>query len=317
MVAAFTVPIPVFYSYLPGPVRDVGPLIEVDGAQTYSYEGNLFLTTVSVDTSVTFVDLVTAFIDPHAAIVMKRDLLPAGVSLRELEERQRMQMDSSKQRALEVAISALGLGKPTGDGARVAGTEPSFPAAGVLRRGDVIVTVDGEDVSTTCDVGRAVDSHEPGDRIVFGIERDGARREAELEAGTSPEDGRSAFVGVYMEDVGYSFDPGVDVEIKTGKIAGPSAGLMFGLAIYDLLTPEDLTAGRVIAGTGEVVCDGGVRPIGGITQKVAGAIDEGADVFLAPAANFDEAVKAAGDEIDVVRVSNFDDALEYLEGTEG
>lgn len=315
-LAATRLPIPIFYAYVPGPVRDVVPLVEITGAETYSSEGALYLTTVSVDTHVTFVDWISAVIDPNSTIIMKEDLVPSGTSLEDLEEQQREQMDSSKQHALEVAVAALGLGKPEGDGARVLGTEPSFPAEGKLLEGDVIRRIDGEKVETTCDVGILVDSHEPGDFIRITVRRDGGSKTVVIRSARSPSDPDAPFVGVYMEDVGYRFDPGVDVDIKTGKIAGPSAGLMFSLAIYDLLTPEDITGGRKIAGTGEIACDGGVMPIGGIEQKVAGAEREGAEVFFSPAANYQDALSAAGSGIEVVSVSNFRAALEYLEGPE-
>lgn len=311
--AAFSVPIGILYAYLPGPVRDVEPLVSIEGAQTYSSEGGLYLTTVSVDTTVTFVELIDAIVDPNSTIIMKEDLLPSGVSLKQLEEQQREQMTSSKRRALEVALAALDLGRPTGDGARVEGTEPDYPAAGKLQQGDVIVRVDGTKVQTTCDVGRAVDAHDPGDEIVFTVKRGSTKRDISIESTRSPEDDDAPFVGVYMADLNYEFEPGLKVQIKTGEIAGPSAGLMFSLAIYDLLTPEDLTLGKKIAGTGEISCDGGVRPIGGIEQKVAGAAQQGAEIFLAPAANYEAAVGAANGDIEVVKVSNFQDALDYLE----
>lgn len=314
---AFRVPIGIFYAYLPGPVRNVEPLVSIEGAQTYSSEGELFLTTVSVDTTVTFVELIEAIVDPNSTVIMKEDLLPEGASLEQLEKQQREQMTSSKRRALEVALAALDLGRPTGDGARVQATEPSYPADGRLQEGDVIVGVDGRKVQTTCDVGRAVDTHDPGEEIVFTVERGGQRRTVTIESTSSPEDDDAPFVGVYMEDVNYEFEPGLKVDIKTGEIAGPSAGLMFSLAIYDLLTPDDLTLGKKIAGTGEIQCDGGVRPIGGIEQKVAGAAQQGAEIFLAPAANFSAAVEAANGEIEVVKVSNFQDAIDYLESLAG
>ena len=43
---------------------------------------------------------------------------------------------------------------------------------------------------------------------------------------------------------------------------------MWALGLYDLLTPGDLTAGRTIAGTGQIGLDGRVYPIGGIEEKV-------------------------------------------------
>ena len=117
-----------------------------------------------------------------------------------------------------------------------------------------------------------------------------------------------------MEEINYEFDPGLDVKFDPGEIAGPSAGLMLALQIYDRLTPDDLTHGKQIAGTGEISCDGGVGPIGGIEQKVAGAAREGAEIFLAPTLNAADAREAAGDDIQVVSISTFDDAVKFLEG---
>ncbi len=145
------------------------------------------------------------------------------------------------------------------------------------------------------------------------IRRDGDRKTVTLRTVPNPQDPSSAFVGVQMSDVDYEFDPGAEVRFKTGEIAGPSAGLMFALALYDRVTPDDLTQGRKIAGTGEIACDGGVGPIGGIEEKVAAAERIGAEVFLAPAANAD-AARGAADELEVVAVSNFNDAVEFLEG---
>jgi len=45
------------------------------------------------------------------------------------------------------------------------------------------------------------------------------------------------------------------IEISSGEVGGPSAGLMFSLGLYDTRTPEDLT-GRTIAGTGTIDPEG-------------------------------------------------------------
>jgi PDZ domain-containing protein len=115
-----------------------------------------------------------------------------------------------------------------------------------------------------------------------------------------------------MTDVNFEFDPDVEVDLDTGEIGGPSAGLMFALGLYDNLTPEDLTGGKQIAGTGTIQCGGSVGPIGGIEEKIAGAERAGAELFLAPAADADAAKKAAHD-LTVVSVASFDDAVDYLE----
>src|SRR5687768_17844839 len=72
--AAIFVPIPIVYLYLPGPVRDVEQLVEIEEGETYSSEGAFYMTTVSVDTEVSFVEILTAAVSPTQRIVMKEDV---------------------------------------------------------------------------------------------------------------------------------------------------------------------------------------------------------------------------------------------------
>ena len=314
-IAAFTVSIPIFYAYRPGPVRDVERLVVVEGADTYSSEGQLYLTTVSIDINVTFVEWISSLVDPETMIVMKEDVT-GGLPLDEVERQNRLLMQESKHNAEAVALSALGLAAPTSDGVRLDKVVPGSPAEGSLKDDDEILAVDGVRTLTSCQVGAEIDKHEPGERIFFDIKRNDKRRTVSVEAGSFPEDPEEPYIGIEMRDVNFEFDPDLEIDFRTGRIAGPSAGMMFALALYDRLTPQDLTGGRAIAGTGEIACDGGVGAIGGIAQKVAGAEDEGAEIFLAPAADAEEA-EAVADDMEVVPISNFQEALDYLEGNEG
>lgn len=307
IVAAAVVPIPIFFAYLPGPVRDVEKLVEVDEATTYSSEGQLFLTTVSVDTNVTFFEVLAAAIDKNKDLVMKEEVT-GGQSLEDVRDQQIAAMKQSKQAARQTALAALGV--PAGEGARILATLEGAPAHGVFREGDRVVAVDGRQVSTSCDVIEAVSDRSAGDTVRMTVVRDGHTRVLTVKAAEHPSTPGAAFVGIEMGDVqGKS----VAVRFRTGDIAGPSAGLMFSLALYDRLTPDDLTDGRKIAGTGTIACGGAVGPIGGIEEKVAGAERQGAEIFLAPAGNFEAAHGAAGD-IEVVSIATFDQAVEYLEG---
>jgi PDZ domain-containing protein len=105
-----------------------------------------------------------------------------------------------------------------------------------------------------------------------------------------------------------------DVQISSGEIGGPSAGLMWALGLYDLLTPGDLTGGQTIAGTGQIALDGTVIPIGGIEEKLTAAADAGATVFLVPQGNMEEARASGGHGLELVPVATFDDARAYLAG---
>ena len=99
------------------------------------------------------------------------------------------------------------------------------------------------------------------------------------------------------------------VNINVGDVGGPSAGMMFSLGIMDKLTPGAMTGGKSIAGTGTITPEGEVGPIGGIQQKMVGARDAGATVFLTPADNCAEAVKAVPDGLTLVKVATLHEAV--------
>jgi PDZ domain-containing protein len=103
------------------------------------------------------------------------------------------------------------------------------------------------------------------------------------------------------------------VSIETqNNIGGPSAGLMFTLSIIDKLTPEDLTGGKRIAGTGEIALDGGVLPVGGVAEKLIAVRRLGVTTFLIPAENCDSVRGQVPDGLRLVKVSTINDALRFL-----
>src|SRR4029077_13569482 len=95
------------------------------------------------------------------------------------------------------------------------------------------------------------------------------------------------------------------VEIASGDVGGPSAGLMFALGRYDELTPGDLTQGRTIAGTGTIEPSGKVGPIGGIADKVVAAERVGATVFLVPKDNWGELEGVDTGDMKLIEVATF------------
>ena len=120
-------------------------------------------------------------------------------------------------------------------------------------------------------------------------------------------------IGIVVQDAGFETDLPIPVKIVPQKIVGgPSAGLMFTLTLYNMLTPADLTGGRRIAGTGTINPDGSVGPIGGVQQKVAAAEAAGAKYFLSPAENYADAASAAV-RIKIIKVASVQDAIAFLQ----
>lgn len=100
----------------------------------------------------------------------------------------------------------------------------------------------------------------------------------------------------------------IAVDFAENGVAGGSAGLMIALEIYAQLVPAAFPAGRLIAGTGELLADGTVLAVDGVAQKIAASIAAGADVFLIPRANLDEALWAEG-KIKLIPVDTFEQAV--------
>jgi PDZ domain-containing protein len=103
----------------------------------------------------------------------------------------------------------------------------------------------------------------------------------------------------------------IDVKINVENVGGPSAGLMFSLGVTSKLLAEDFTNGKIIAGTGTMSYSGKVGPIGGINQKISGALDEGAEIFLVPSQNCSD-ITSVPQGIQLVKVSTLSQAIQGL-----
>jgi PDZ domain-containing protein len=131
----------------------------------------------------------------------------------------------------------------------------------------------------------------------------------ELAERDDPEGG--AMIGI---TVGELSEPPFPLTIEAGDVGGPSAGMMHALAIIDTLTPGEMTNGHIVAGTGTIAYDGAVGPIGGIRQKVVGAEAAGAEYILVPADNYESAMTAPRESIEIVSIGTLQDAIDFFEG---
>jgi len=321
---AFLVPVP-YVTETPGLTADtlgsdIGvdgeptdqPVIEIDGdVQTYPTSGELRLTTVSVtnpDSRVTLLQAFGAWFDDEDALLPRDVVYPPDQSAEEAREETAVAMTGS-QSTSEVA-AARAAGYDVAPIAAVAEVVAGGPSEGELKVQDEIVAVDGQPVNGSAEVVEAVRARDPGDPVELAVRRDGDRLEVTVT--TSEQDGR-ATIGVSVGDT-YSVPFDVDFNLER-DIGGPSAGTIFALAIYDKLTPGELTGGAVIAGTGEIDYEGNVGPIGGIQQKIVSARNDGATVFLAPESNCEEVLGAQTEpgELRIVRIATLQEAIDALE----
>ncbi len=285
------------------------PLVEIAGAETYDASGQLRLTTVSVyggpGGDVLLGDVLLGWVARDRSVQPVEAIFPPDLTREEQEETGHAEMVSSQENATVAALTELGQEVPAT--LTIVGAAPGTGADGVVAEGDVVQSIDGQPVVTHQDLLGSLDEVTPGDDVVLGVLRDG--EPVDLTIPTGEADGR-ALLGVYLDP---EYEYPVDVRIQIENVGGPSAGTMFALAIIDKLTPADELAGEVVAGTGTMDVEGNVGAIGGIEQKMFGALRDGARWFLAPQGNCRDVVGHVPDGLRVVAVSTLSDARDAME----
>ena len=306
-MAASWIPLP-YYSVGPGPAREVEPLIHVTGHKVYPSDRRLIMTTVAFR-PLAAVGAVAAWLDPHESVVSRSDLYPSGGTVAQEDQRQISEMDTSKIDAAFVVLHSL-TSYPSGSagGVLIESVVSRCPAEGKLFAGDLVKAIDGVTITDRKQAIRQLDRIPAGDPISLQVTAAGQTHTITVTRAQCVK-GFGPIVGIGMVD---SFPFGIS--ISSGDVGGPSAGLMWALGLYDLLTPGDLTGGRSIAGTGTIDLDGKVGPIGGIQDKIVAAEDAGARIFLVPQGNLQDARTADDGSMKLVAVSSFQDALSYLQG---
>lgn len=303
----------------PGPTYNVlgdhgaQPVIQITGAKEYPDDGTLRMVTVSVtspDQKVSLPEAMGAWLLPGNALFPASFFYPPTTSTEEEVAQGQIEMASSQDYAVAAALTALGYTYTEQVG--VAYVEPNKPADGLLQARDVILSVDGTQITSADQFVSVMSGYKPGDTVTVTYRRDGKTGTATITLGASPNDPSKPLMGVYV-GVTYSFPVTVKVNIDP-SIGGPSAGLVLSLAIYDQLTPGSLVGDVPIAGTGTIAPDGTVGPIGGIQQKIRAASEAGAELFLVPADDCADAVNADPvHPITLVKVDTMQSALSSIE----
>lgn len=294
----------------PGPTYDTlgdiegVPVVDVTGLGTFPTSGRLNMTTVAVTDQLTLFAAIALWAAPDRQVVPRDTVYPPEKSDEQVQEENDAQFAASEADAEVAALNQLRLPTRVVVGELVA----ESPATGVLEVGDEIVTVRERAVSSPADVVAALADTRPGQSVPVTFRRANEERTGAVVLGES-DDREQGLLGIR---------PGIepkdgDITISLGDVGGPSAGLMFALAVVDKLTPGELTGGTFVAGTGTITPDGAVGPIGGIPFKMVAARQAGATTFLVPADNCAEARSTAPDGLQLVKVATLGEALTALD----
>jgi PDZ domain-containing protein len=319
LLTAAAIAMPVgFVVRSPGPTWDtLGdiegiPLVTID-APTYPASGQLRLTTVRVGggpgTAVFPMNVLGAWWSPARSVWPVEGQFPVNLTQEEHREQSQILMTNSQHDATAAALVELGIEVPVT--VLISGVVEGSYARGLVHTDDVIVSLDGVNVETHGALLEQLGEVTPGSDVTLGILRGGQPMELVFATGEAelPGGGSRAALGLWVRS---EFDIPVTVEIRLDDIGGPSAGMMFALAIIDLMTPEDELGGAIVAGTGTINVDGEVGVVGGVEQKIFGAYDAGAEWFFVPSGNCN-ATAQAPNGIRIVRVDTLAEARAAME----
>ena len=297
-----------------GPGPTVNTLGEVEGVdvvaveapQIYDTAGNLNMTTVSVRTNMTLAQAFGRWLFSDDTIVPIETIIPQDMTDEEVEQSNKQAFTESESAATVAAMDYLKLPVKI----EIAEVVEGSPAAGEVNKDDIVTAIDGAAVSEPGQVQELIRAKKPGDRVEVSLNRSGQELTRVVTLGSLPEDEEVPFLGLSMLSVPAQ-DISVDYNLQ--DIGGPSAGMMFTLAVIDKLSPGELNGGKFVAGTGTIEESGAVGPIGGIQHKVRAAEEAGAQLFLAPADNCAEAVKGGSGNMEIAKVEDLRSATTAMD----
>jgi PDZ domain-containing protein len=313
-VVALAVPLP-FASYSPGPTFNIlgtdsnaAHVVQVAGHKAYySDGGQLRFTTVEASgdgDKLSLGEALGRWFNHSDAVLPYAYVHPSTDTASNEKQQGSVEMVTSQDLAKAAALHELGYKLTTA--VKIAGVMAGTPADGKLEVGDEITAVNKTKIKGLEQVSAAIKkigTHP----LTLTVLRNNKPTKIRI---TPVLDQGAPRVGVSLA-VGYTYPFDIELHVDP-SIGGPSAGLMFSLAIYDTLTPGSLTGGAIVAGTGELGTGGQVEPIGGIAQKIAAANKAGAQLFFVPQGNCVDVKKLHPDGTRLVKATSVHEALGVL-----
>lgn len=308
-----------YYIEAPGETASLSQYVKL-GKQ--SGRKNFYLVTVSERPAV-MIDYLTSYLRPFDSRYTAQELMGNSTS-QEYDQMQEYYMQTSQNNAIYYAAKKAKVPvKQRYLGVYVMSIMSNSNFKNKLKVGDTVTSVNNVKFKSTQELINYVNHLEPNSKVRLSVLRKGQKKTYTAKTVSLKGTKRSG-IGIGLVDrTEVVTDP--KIKIDAGDIGGPSAGLMFSLECYQLFTKKTLSNQKV-AGTGTIDEKGHVGIIGGIEKKVVSADKSGMKIFFAPTdqpdgvkksdTNYEQAKQTAKkihSKMKIVPVSNFADALNYLQ----
>ncbi len=288
-------------------------VVEITGRESYSTTGKLHITSIWVtnpESPLHSFELIRAWADGERSVQPREAFYPKGADPKEVRKESVADMKNSQVASTIAALNYLKI--PFTEQLVIKGFTENSPNKSAVEKEDQIISLNGEKITSSSQLRKLI-LNTKDETIELGVIRNKRELLVPVKVQTVQSDGSSKNVIGILVSEDYEFPFTVKIRLK--NVGGPSAGLIFSLAIIDKLTKEDLVRGRNIAGTGTISPSGKVGPIGGIEEKLIGAAREGATLFFAPALNCPD-IRHTPKGLRVVAVDNLGEAITALRATD-
>ncbi|OAN36486.1 PDZ domain-containing protein [Mycolicibacterium iranicum] len=308
LLSAVTVP---YVALGPGPTFDTlgqvdgKEVVDIEGADLHKTSGHLNMTTVSQRDGLTLGQALIFWASGRDQLLPRDLVYPPDKTREEIDEANSADFRQSEDSAEYAALHYLKYPMAV----TVESIDSDGASKGKLQAGDAIDAVNNKPVATLEEFQELLKPTKPGEKIIVDYRRKNEPAgTTEITLGKHP-DKDQGLLGVNVLDAPWA---PFTIDFNLANIGGPSAGLMFSLAVVDKLTTGDINGGKFVAGTGTITGDGVVGSIGGITHKIVAAQEAGATAFLVPADNCAEAKTADAAGIELLKVDTLEHAIDGL-----
>ena len=297
-----------YYIFSPGSLIDLTDRIKVENS--YEEKGSFNLTYVTSRPG-TLANIVLSKIIPSWDLIDMDESRIENESEKDIFERDKIYLKETSYDAIIAAFKASGLEYKV-DSIDVTVTYVYDMANTDLKVGDVIKSINGNNINSFEDLKNEVDKYKEKDVIDILVTRNNKDKKC-YSILTKSED--RVVIGVSLAELkNVVTSPKVEYIFKDYE-SGSSRGFMCALDIYNKITEFDLTKGRKISGTGTIDEDGNVGSIDGVKYKLKGAVNNKSDIFLVPTKNYEEAVKLKEKynyDIEIIEADTLENVIEKL-----
>lgn len=307
-ILLFTIKLP-YYINAPGGLMNVTDRVVIEDG--YNVEGSLNMAYVT-EIKATIPTLFISLFNKNWDVLKEEDLTYENETIEDTYYRDHLLLEESVNNAIIVGFTKADK-KVEITSSKLLVTYVDEDALTDLKLGDEIISINDIEINSTNDINEILSKKKENDEIIIKVIRD--NKELTTTATLREEEGRLVIGILATEKKEIETIPNVELKFKKSE-SGPSGGLMTALAIYNYLTPTDITHGKTIVGTGTIDINGKVGSIGGVKYKLKGAVKNKAEIFIVPnGKNYKEAIKLRKEnnyDIKIIGVDTIDDALNYL-----